>query len=74
MLNEIKTHNELFELIQNQKPMLVDFWAEWCGPCRMTTPIIEEIANEYPNLTVVKVNVDESPELSGAQPRNGVGW
>lgn len=65
MLNEIKTQDELFNLIQNGKPMLVDFWAEWCGPCKMTTPIIEEIANEYSStLTVVKVNVDEAPELA----------
>ena len=54
------------ETIKNSdKPVLVDFWAEWCGPCKMLSPVIHEIADEYgESLTVCSVNVDEEPELS----------
>lgn len=45
-------------------PVLIDFWATWCGPCRMIAPIIDEITEEYPQYTVGKVNVDEQPELA----------
>ena len=54
-----------FEEIKNsQKPVLLDFYADWCGPCRMVGPIIEEIANERDDIVVGKVNVDEEPELA----------
>ena len=53
------------EVLKSDKPVLVDFWASWCNPCRMVSPIIEQIANEYKNdLKVVKVNVDENNELA----------
>lgn len=53
------------EVINSEKPVLLDFWASWCGPCRMVGPIVDEIAAERGDLKVVKVNVDEQPELAG---------
>ena len=52
------------EVVESDKPVLVDFWASWCGPCRMVSPIIDEIATERADLKVGKVNVDEQPELA----------
>lgn len=57
--------NNYDEVIVCEKPLLIDFYAEWCGPCRMVAPIVEEIAEEHPEYVVGKVNVDEEPELAG---------
>ena len=65
MATDIKQENFDTFISQSDKPVLVDFWATWCGPCRMLSPVVEEVSREHENdLTVGKVNVDDCPELA----------
>ncbi len=64
-MSALKINKNNFDLvISSDKPVLLDFYAEWCGPCRMVSPLIEQIAEENPQYLVGKVNVDEEPELA----------
>ena len=63
---KITKENYQKEVAESELPVLIDFWASWCSPCRMLSPLIEEIAGEVTNAKICKINVDEQPELSSA--------
>ncbi|HOQ14656.1 MAG TPA: thioredoxin [Bacillota bacterium] len=63
---ELTKENFDDEVVGCDKPVIIDFWATWCGPCRMLAPVIDEIASEHDEYKVCKVNVDEEPELASA--------
>ena len=60
----INPNNFHSEVINSEQKVLLDFWAPWCGPCRMVLPLVEEISRERPDIKVGKINVDENPELA----------
>jgi thioredoxin 1 len=60
----IGTRDNLNELISNEKTTLIDFWAPWCGPCKVLGPILDKIAEENPEIQIIKVDVDENSEIS----------
>lgn len=66
-MSVLKINRDNFESVKNsEKKVLLDFYADWCGPCRMVSPIVDEIAEENPQYLVGKINVDEEPELAQA--------
>jgi len=65
MVTEITMANFESEVLNSDKTVLVDFWASWCGPCKMLSPVVDEIAEENPDVKVCKINVDDEPGLAG---------
>ena len=61
---DINKNNFQNEVMDSEKKVLLDFWAPWCGPCRQVVPLVEQIAEERPDIKVGKINVDENPELA----------
>jgi thioredoxin 1 len=63
-INEVTDQNFQAEVLEGEKPVLVDFWAPWCGPCRIVQPHLEELAVEREDLRIVKLNVDDNPQTA----------
>jgi thioredoxin 1 len=63
-INEVTDNNFQAEVLEADKPVLVDFWAPWCGPCRIIAPHLEELAGEREDLQIVKLNVDDNPQTA----------
>ena len=63
-ITEVTTENFDTEVLQSEKPVLIDFWADWCNPCKMLSPLVEEIANEHEEIKVCKVNLEENEDLA----------
>lgn len=68
----ITKENFQSEVIESTVPVLVDFWAAWCGPCQMLSPVVDEIAASHPDIKVGKINVDEQPQLAQAFAVNAI--
>ena len=64
MAAKITKSNFESEVLNSEKKVLLDFWATWCGPCRMVAPLVDELSNEHPEYMIGKINVDEEPELA----------
>ena len=64
MADAVKTDDFEKEVLQSDKPVLVDFWAEWCGPCHAIAPVLEQMESEHSDLKIVKLNIDEEPAVA----------
>ena len=71
-LPEVSQSTFQSDVLQSDKPVLVDFWAPWCGPCRMLAPIVEKLASKNANVKFVKLNTDDNPSLAGQYHVSGI--